>query len=684
MLAQEVAAEDSLMTVEFDEIVVTGSRIGGETMQIPMAVGVVSARDFLNSRRAGLNDALWGMPGVFVQSRAGGQDVRLTIRGFGARGQGDRSNAATIRGIKVLVDGIPETEPDGRTALDLVDLHAANRIEVIRSNASTLFGNASGGVVNIETVPWFVGPYVDVSALVGGFGLKKNNLSAGVLVGSGRVSFSLTRSVFGGWRKNSGSSSTQLNSAFMLSPTESTHLKLLLSAASNRFSIPGPLTEAEYRAEPSQASPVYDVRRERRYNRIARLGLQVTTSVAANHTFEVLGYLSPKVLERSERNTYRDFNRLHLGGGGVSRWHSEDQRWHVVAGIDGATQDGTILFYNLRNGERGDSLRTNKREAASTFGGFAQGEWRVVESLSFIVGGRFDRQLYVSQNFAAGARRSAVETRLVFEHLTPKVALLYRLSLNHSAYVNVGGGVESPAFNEVDPPASLPDVALNPFLKPMTSGTMEAGIKGMVQGPRGFLVRSVSYSAAAYRIDIENEIVPFEGGAWFFSAGRSRRYGFEAGADMELRGGFSVKSALTLLRARYVEYSNELGDFAANLVPGIPPSVFNLRFRYLATGGLAAEVGLEHVGPYFADDANSVIVGAYSTVNASLAYRFSWRAVRLHAFVGMSNVFDKTYVASAFINPSSRTSGSGSPKPAFIEPGLPRQAFVGADVRIGF
>ncbi|MGH2567067.1 MAG: TonB-dependent receptor, partial [Bacteroidota bacterium] len=242
LFSQQPVDGDTLMTVTLDEVVVTATRGGGEMLQLPMAVGVVSARDFFASRRLGLSDALWAMPGVLVQSRAGGQDVRLTVRGFGARGNGDRSNAATVRGIKILVDGIPETEPDGRTALDLIDLHAVHRIEVVRSNASTLFGNASGGVINIETLPWFTQSYGETSHLLGSDGLRKNHLSVGAPFGSGRVFLSATNSAFDGFRQHSSSRSTQINMALITELDRTTRLKLIAGGADNRFEIPGPLT----------------------------------------------------------------------------------------------------------------------------------------------------------------------------------------------------------------------------------------------------------------------------------------------------------------------------------------------------------------------------------------------------------------------------------------------------------
>ena len=139
--------------VKLPPVTVTATRSSTLIFAVPLAVTVIDRAKLENKRGYALDEALSTVPGVLAQSRYGASDIRLNIRGFGARGAGDRSNAGTTRGIRVLLDGIPETEPDGRTAFDLVDLAAASPIEVVRSNASSLWGNAGGGVVSISTTP---------------------------------------------------------------------------------------------------------------------------------------------------------------------------------------------------------------------------------------------------------------------------------------------------------------------------------------------------------------------------------------------------------------------------------------------------------------------------------------------------------------------------------------------------
>jgi iron complex outermembrane receptor protein len=681
--AQELAPNDTLDTVYLKEIVVTATRAGGEVLNVPMAVTLVDVRDFARTKRLSMAEVLWAVPGVLAQSRSGGHDVRLTIRGFGARGNADRSNAATIRGIKVLLDGIPETEPDGRTALDLIDVSTVHRIEVVRSNASTLFGNASGGVINIETLPWLQHASIESRNSVGSFGLRRNNVSVYMPASWGRSSMSITSSAFDGWREHSSSKATLARAAAVIESGEHDRLHLAATTAQVQFNIPGPLTLDEYRSNPQQANRQYLARRERRHNRLARLSFQMEKRVAEDHSLELVGYVGPKVLQRSERNTFRDFNRFHIGGGALYRWKStRGILRHIIVGGDGAYQDGSILFYSLVNGERGDSLRTNKREAAATAGLFAQAELSPLQRTTVVSGIRYDIQRYTTELLPAGQRLRRLPESLSFHHLTPRIGFSYRLDTLHSVYLNLSGGLEVPAFNEVDPPPSRPDLLLNPILKPMSSTTFETGLKGFEFFPAISLLNSFTYSIAAYAIFINNEIVPFDGGAWFNSAGSSRRYGVEVGTQLDFRWGISWKSALTYLDARYREYRNDLGNFKGKRVPGISPLVFNSRVRFQSPYGFSVEMTGEYVHRYPADDVNQYHVPSAFVLGASVGYDLQLEGFHITLFAGGQNLANERYSASAFINPVTRTSAGLPVDPSFLEPGLPRNVFFGFDAKV--
>ena len=284
--------------------------------------------------------------------------------------------------------------------------------------------------------------------------------------------------------------------------------------------------------------------------------------------------------------------------------------------------------------------------------------------------------MYVSRELPSTLSSGTDPEQLGLSHVTPKVSLLYAVGEHHSLYTTISGGIEAPAFNEVDPPPTLPNVALNPLLKPMTSTTVEVGAKGFFF-PEGFLfLAAASYSIALYQISIHNEIVPYNGGAWYFSAGASRRYGFEAGAQGEFQGGISAGASLTLLQSKYHVYSSDVGTFSDNQVPGIPPVVFVARVAYSAPYGIRIALSGNHVGRYFADDANTLHVPSSTIWSALLSMTQEWQPVQVTAVFGVNNLADKSSVASAYINPAS------GPNPAFLEPGLPRNIFTNIDLRL--
>jgi iron complex outermembrane receptor protein len=231
--------EDTL-DVNTNEIVVTATKIPEKILEVPLAVSVIPRQELINRRGYGLDEVLGRTPGVLAQSRYGGQDIRITIRGFGARGAGDRSNAGTSRGIKVFMDGIPETEPDGRTSFDNIDISMANRIEVIRSNSSSLWGNAAGGVVSITSMPAFSSPFLRLSAQSGSYGYNKFVVESGTPLGGGRLSAALSGTKFDGYRQNSSAERYLANFAILTPVSESTLLGVYLLASSNRFNVPGP------------------------------------------------------------------------------------------------------------------------------------------------------------------------------------------------------------------------------------------------------------------------------------------------------------------------------------------------------------------------------------------------------------------------------------------------------------
>src|SRR5262245_60804109 len=225
--------------VALPTVSVTATRVAAPILTTPLAITKVTAASLRATNGYGLEDALTMVPGVVAQSRYGTSDIRLMIRGYGARGAGDRSNSGTTRGVRILLDGFPETEPDGRTAFDHIDLAAAQAVEVVRSNASSVWGNAAGGVINILTVPASPATALELQPIFGGFGLKRYAARASTPIGSGTAFAAFTNSTFEGWRKHSDARRAVLNAGVVGPVGDNTRVGVYLAAANNLMHIPG-------------------------------------------------------------------------------------------------------------------------------------------------------------------------------------------------------------------------------------------------------------------------------------------------------------------------------------------------------------------------------------------------------------------------------------------------------------
>lgn len=694
-------AKKSTDTLRFkaDTVMVTATRTHELMHDAPLAITVVPKQVLQSSRGFGLDDVLNLTPGVLAQSRSGGVDVRVQVRGFGARGAGERSNAGTSRGLRYYQDGIPETEPDGRTAFDLLDLTHASRIEVIRSNASALWGNASGGVVSITTVPDNK-PFIEIGGGAGSFGYMKQSLLANAPLDQGQAYISMSHQSTDGWREHSAGELLQGNIGLIARIAPRTTLSTFIVAAHNEFRIPGALTSAQYNADPQQAQddpavykPTYVQRDEFRNNKLGRIGTTLDHEFVGGHGLSATAFVQTKFLQRSERNTWRDFTRYHTGGSAVYRnlmTIDTNTVNRLLIGGDVQYQNGAILFYDLDTltFQRGTSLEDNKHEGAINTGLFVQDEVRY-KDLSVTLGLRYDAIRYIAESFV----NPVLDTQRTFERLTPKVAVMLHLDPMANIYASMGGGVEVPAGNETNAPSVRGEdqrTALNPLLEPIVSTTFELGSKGSTSF-EGSFIESLQYDAAAFMINVTNDIVPYRNGRFYETAGKSSRLGGELGVGVSFAGGLSLLASFTMMKTEYKEYAIDSGfidtakvghlrSFKGNEIAGIPTMFSSLRLRYDASflKGLYAEVEGRMVGDYFADDANTLTVDGYTIIDAAVGGNFELirNTLDLNLLLRMNNLAGSKYMASAWINPDS--TGGGVP---YIESGLPRNIVTNVSLR---
>jgi iron complex outermembrane receptor protein len=678
-------------------VTVTATRSPTSVLTTPLAVSKLTATTLRGVSGFGLDEALARVPGVIAQSRYGTGDIRLMIRGFGARGAGDRSNSGTTRGVRVLIDGFPETEPDGRTALDQLDLGTAEAVEIIRSNASSVYGNAAGGVVNMITVPSGAASAYEAQPIAGSFGLMRYAVRASTPLGTGGdgVAFaSFTNTSFDGWRAHSSARRALVNGGAVGHLGARTRVGLHVTASNNLMHVPGPLTQAQVDADPRQANATYLARDERRYNRTGRLGVSLEHALDTTTSLATMLYVNPKYLQRSERNTYRDFTRYHFGGNVVGRTAltTGGVRSRLTVGADGAYQDGAILFYTLSaTGGRGTTLTDNKGEGASNVGVFVQDEITVGDRLTLLAGARYD---HVAYNYRSYLPTPPVRSdRRDFSRVSPKLGVNWRVGATHAVYATVGGGIEVPAGNETDPTPGAPPTLLNPLLDPIRSTSYEIGVKSVATSLGGGAV-TLGYDAALYDIEVRDDAIPYNSGRYSLTAGRGRRQGAELGVGAQTRAGVFANVAVTASKNRYLEYvvdsavifptdptkAGKRADYGGNEVVGLPSALLNVELGAAVPGvrQVRVKAGVEHSADYFADDANTVRVPPYTILNLTAELGRPLVAPNgfgVRGFVSLRNATNRRFIGSAFLNPD-LVGGA----PAAFEPGSPRSVVVSLSV----
>src|ERR1041384_6566331 len=264
---------DSLKVYTLPPTVVSVTRGNPPINRIPQAVQLLEKTDISGARPTwGLDEALVTVPGVYAANRYNfSLDQRISIRGFGAR------SAFAIRGIKVLIDGIPQTLPDGQGQLTNLELGESDRIEVLRGSASALFGNASGGVISIWTDPTapkqlsqdvrFVGGTFDRHDLnvlnpYSGRTWYKWQTSTQFRMGTGSGLITLSQLAFNGERQHSRADIRNVNGRFHLPLAPGWSLAAVADYGNDpRADNPGALTATELAQNPDSAAAANIARR---------------------------------------------------------------------------------------------------------------------------------------------------------------------------------------------------------------------------------------------------------------------------------------------------------------------------------------------------------------------------------------------------------------------------------------
>lgn len=647
--AQEPAPEERL---QLDPIVVTATREARPLSDVPASVSVVEGLDVQGAQRGvGLEESLDRVPGVLVQSSDNfAQDVKIQIRGFGTR------SAFGIREVRVLLDGLPETQPDGQTQLDDVDLASIERIEVLRGPAGALYGNASGGVIQLFTEDAPQQPTLGVTLTGGSYDYGKYSVKGGGTVGNAHLFMQGSYLQLGGYRQQSATQSGTWLAKLRYDFDPDTDVTLLANGVeSPQADDPGALTAQEAAQHPERARPLNVQLDAGETVSQARLG------ATANHRagwgdLSAYAYVMTRdfnnllAIPPSLGDGIVTFNRFAPGGG--ARWTLAlpvlGFAQQLTTGIDLQYQDDDRSRFLNEDGAQG-SRTLHQHERVGSVGPYLREELELGDGWELSGGMRYD-----AVNFDVGVdypANSGGSDSTTYQHISPTGGVRWswregrpeRLS-ELATYLTVGTAFQTPTTTELGNPDGP---GFNAQLQPQTSITYELGTR---IGLSDFL----KANAAAYDIEVDQELVPFEspsGRTAYRNAGQSRRIGLELDWQARLPLSLRYSGAVTLLDAHYQDYNLDGQNLAGNTEPGIPGYWIYQELMYQHSSGFFAALEAFLVGGYFVDDVNSASTGAYQLVNFRTGYQYAFNEHWLVApFLGLNNLLNQNYVGTTRLN----------------------------------
>ena len=664
------AAQDSSL----GPITITGTRVEKKIDEIPAAVSVVGQDEIqLGTEQLGLDESLGGVPGLFMLNRYNfAQDLRASIRGFGSR------SSFGIRGIKIIVDGIPETLPDGQGSVDGIDLGSASQITVIRGPASSLYGNASGGAILIETEKGPVKPFGSARVNVGDFGFNNTQLKTGGE--SGRLNYlvNLSDTSTDGYRDHSEYENTQLNGRFETMLEGGSSLLVSLHHTDQPVANdPGGLTEADAEADPTQARDLNVDLDAGESLEQTRIGLLYKTELAPNREIEVRIYHNQRDFDgRLPINpTFNDsggvieLDRSFIGGGAkyIHQGNIGEKRNRLLLGFDYDRQDDDRSRFDNILGTAGP-LRLEQNEKVTAFGAYLQNETQLNDSVELTLGIRYDDiEFDVSDDFLADGDDSG---KVDLDQASPMAGISVDLGTDTRFYATISTAFETPTTTEFANPAGG---GFNQSLEPQESTNYEIGIKKQAGKQR--------FDLALFHIDVDNELTPFElpsqpGRTFFENAGSSTRNGLELSYSRELAQQIEFTSAYTYSDFEFDRFTDADGDvFDGKQIPGIPKKLLYLDLTWFGQSGYYASWDWTYTGELYADNANQTSVDSSQVSNLRVGYNGIFGDWEVSPFLGVNNLFDENY------NNNIRINAFGG---RYFEPAPERNAYIGISIHTSF
>ncbi len=651
------------------EVVLTATRIEADPFNIPASISSVSAEQLRNDALGvNLADDIASVPGLLARNRNNyAQDQQISIRGIGA------NSAFGIRGVRVYQDGIPATGPDGQGQVSQFNLDSASRVEILRGPFSALYGNSSGGVIQLFTATG-QGPLKVRSAVVyGSFDNLRASLNASGAAGPLGYNLDFSHFQVDGYRDHSSAKNESFNGKLNYSLNDSNRLTLIANVISRPDAQdPLGLTPAEFAADPESTDPA-----ARRFNTRKSLGQQqggliYDLDITDSQSVRVLGYYGhrsvtqflsiPSAAQFSPTSAggVVDLNRRY--GGADARWSwkgdlaGRPMTW--VAGLSYDRQNelrrGYNNFIGSELGVQG-ALRRNENNIAEDLDEYVQGTWDFASLWSLMAGVRRNDVKFDSEDHYITATNGDDSGRVTYGATSPVAGLVFKPLDWLRVYASFGQGFQTPLGSEL---AYRPDggAGLNLGLQPARSNNTEVGVKLAIDP-------AVTAELAVFQAQTRNEIVVdtnVGGRSTYQNSGRTRRRGVEYSSSYRLAPEWRLQVAYTYVDAFYSDAyltcvsapcpKPTVRVAAGNRLPGVPRHNAYAALHWGEDLGLHASASGQYVTDVAVNDVNSVFAPAYALVGLDGGYGMEWNRFRFNAFLRINNLLNRRYVGSVIVD----------------------------------
>jgi iron complex outermembrane receptor protein len=677
--AEAGAAASPSAPPALDEVVVSATRAAQRAFDAPAAIQSIG-RDAIRAAGPGLHlsEPLARIPGVVALDRQNwAQDPQLSIRGFGAR------STFGIRGVRLLVDGIPATMPDGQGQASSIDLAAAERIEALRGPLAQLHGNAAGGVVQVFSRRGRAPGEAGAEVGFGSFGTRRHALSASGAPGGVSAALDASWLATDGWR--AWSAAERRLAGAVLETTGAGGTRTTLAAhdfEQPRALDPGGLTRAQLEADPRQASPASLAQRARKTVSQRQLGVVVEHPVDADRTLSgrvhageraLYQALSVPLAAQQAPTSAGGIVDLDRGFGGVGlQW---SQRARVAGGMLRATLG--VEAQRMAERRRGyvndagaqGALKRDEDDTVTSTDAFAQLAWSS-GAFTWTGGVHTSRVAFRVDDAFVAPGNPDDSGRVTYRATNPVGGVTWHASERLNVYANLGRGFETPTFAEL---AYRADGGSGPNLGLRASRSTHAEL-----GAKWRPGDAQAIDVALFEARTDDEIVVASnlgGRSTFRNAGRTQRRGVELAWTARLAPAWRAQVAATWLEASFVDAFGTGADAVAagNRVPGVPSrrAWAGLDWAPDPRRGPFAGVEVLHSGPIAVDDRDGDATAASTIASVRGGWRHAAGPWRLAAWVRVDNATDARHVGSVIVNEAQRR---------FFEPSAGRAWFAGASV----